>query len=85
LASLWEIAIKNSIGKLSLDKDFDVFCADALAKGFRFLPVDMAHIMKSAKRPFHHRDSFDRMLLAQAITERLDFVTRDADGIIFSV
>jgi PIN domain nuclease of toxin-antitoxin system len=77
MASLWEIAIKNSLGKLALDKDFDTFCADAVAQGFRFLPIDMAHLMKAATLPFHHRDPFDRMLVAQAIAEHLDFITKD--------
>ncbi len=77
MASLWEIAIKNSIGKLALDKGFDDFCQDVVDKGFVFLPVDMAHIMKSAKLPFHNRDPFDRILVAQAITENLEFVTTD--------
>lgn len=76
-ASLWEIAIKNSIGKLDLDKSFDEFCQDVVNKGFILLPIDMAHIMKSVKLPFHNRDPFDRILVAQAITENLDFVTRD--------
>lgn len=76
-ASLWEIAIKNSIGKLELDKSFDEFCQDVINKGFVFLPIEMAHIIKSAKLEFHNRDPFDRILVAQAITENLDFVSRD--------
>ena len=77
IASLWEIAIKNSIGKLDLDKSFDDFCKDVVEKGFIFLPVDIAHIIKSAKLPFHHRDPFDRIIVAQAISENLDFVSKD--------
>lgn len=77
LASLWEIGIKNSIGKLDLDKSFDNLCQDAVVKGFNFLPVDIAHIITSTKLPFHNRDPFDRILVAQAITENLDFVTKD--------
>ena len=44
---------------------------------FISLPIDMAHIIASAKLPFHNRDPFDRILVAQAITENLDFVTTD--------
>ena len=77
IASLWEIAIKNSIGKLDLDKSFDDFCKDVVEKGFIFLPVDITHIIKSAKLPFHHRDPFDRIIVAQAISENLDFVSKD--------
>ncbi|MEZ4828565.1 MAG: type II toxin-antitoxin system VapC family toxin [Bacteroidia bacterium] len=78
IVSLWEIAIKYSISKLELDKTFDEFCQDAVNKGFVFLPVDIAHIMQSAKLPFHNRDPFDRILVAQAITENMNFVTSDA-------
>ena len=77
IASLWEIAIKNSIGKLDLDKSFDDFCKDVVEKGFIFLRVDITHIIKSAKLPFHHRDPFDRIIVAQAISENLDFVSKD--------
>ncbi|MDX1908281.1 MAG: type II toxin-antitoxin system VapC family toxin [Bacteroidia bacterium] len=78
IVSLWEIAIKNSIGKLDLDTSFDTFCKDVVEKGFTFLPVDMAHIMKLAQLPFHHRDPFDRIIITQAIAENMDFVTIDA-------
>ena len=77
IASLWEIAIKNSIGKLDLDKSFDDFCKDVVEKGFIFLPVDIVHIIKYTKLPFHHRDPFDRIIVAQAISENLDFVSKD--------
>jgi PIN domain nuclease of toxin-antitoxin system len=77
IASLWEISIKHSIGKLDLDKSFDEFCVDVVGKGFIFLPIEMAHVMKASKLPFYNRDPFDRIIVAQAITENLDFVTRD--------
>ncbi len=60
-----------------MDKSFDDFCKDVVEKGFIFLPVDITHIIKSAKLPFHHRDPFDRIIVAQAISENLDFVSKD--------
>lgn len=77
MATMWEISIKNSLGKLDLDKSFDEFCQDAVSKGFNFLPIDMAHLIASTKLPFYHRDPFDRILVAQAISEKLNFVSKD--------
>ena len=78
IVSLWEISIKNSIGKLDLDKPFDEFCKEIVEMGFTILPIDIAHLIKSSTLPFHNRDPFDRILIAQAISENLDFVSRDA-------
>ncbi|HRI29042.1 MAG TPA: type II toxin-antitoxin system VapC family toxin [Chitinophagales bacterium] len=77
-ASLWEIAIKHSIGKLDLDGSFEEFCQDVVNKGFIFMPIDIAHLITLAGLPFHHRDPFDRILVAQAITENLNFVSKDS-------
>lgn len=78
IVSVWEIAIKYSIGKLVLDKGFDEFCQDIVNQGFQFFPLDIAHIITCANLPFHTRDPFDRLLAAQAIAENLYFVTRDS-------
>ena len=76
LASGWEIAIKIAIGKLQ-------FPIAALARQvddnhFRQLPIRLRHITATATLPFHHRDPFDRMLIAQALSEQLLLVTADA-------
>jgi PIN domain nuclease of toxin-antitoxin system len=77
IASLWEISIKNRIGKLDLNKTFDVFCEDVVKKGFVFLPIEIPHVIKAVQFPFHNRDPFDRMIAAQAITEQLELITKD--------
>lgn len=70
----WELTIKRSIGRLS----FDDGIFDALeAQGLRTLDVTMAHGVAAGSLPFHHRDPFDRMLVAQARLERLTLVTAD--------
>jgi PIN domain nuclease of toxin-antitoxin system len=74
IASVWEVAIKTSIGKLRAPEDF----ADAaVAEGLALLPIEVEHIRAVRDLPFHHRDPFDRMLVAQALVEGLALVTRD--------
>ena len=78
VASLWEMAIKVSVGRLDLKKPFETFVPDQLElNGFDQLAISFQHIAVVAKLPFHHRDPFDRLLLAQAIAEGLAVVTTD--------
>ena len=70
----WEIAIKAALGRLQTSRS----TASAVAEsGFEELPVRMAHAEVVGGLPHHHRDPFDRMLVAQAIAESLTLVTRD--------
>ena len=81
VASLWEMAIKVSIGKLDLKKPFETFVPDQLElNGFDQLEIGFHHIASVAKLPFHHRDPFDRLLVAQALTEGIPLVS--ADGLL---
>jgi PIN domain nuclease of toxin-antitoxin system len=74
-ASVWEIAIKRSLGRLTAPDDLpDVIASD----GFAWLPVDERHAWAVRSLPVHHHDPFDRMLIAQAQVERLPVVTADA-------
>lgn len=71
----WEIAIKAALGKINAD-------ADAMARGlreadFEELPITIAHTVRLRTLPAHHRDPFDRLLVAQAIEEHLTIVTHD--------
>jgi len=74
-ASVWEIAIKRSLGKLTAPDDLPERIVDG---GFSWLPVSPAHAWQVRDLPPHHRDPFDRLLVAQALTERLPVVTADA-------
>src|SRR5579872_5414533 len=66
-ASIWEIAIKVSIGKLTLADPYDVFMSQAISTtGLTILPIEVRHAAVLTTLPFHHRDPFDRMLVAQA-------------------
>lgn len=73
-ASIWEASIKRSLGKLRVDGSLARHAADA---GFELLPVLAGHAEAAGHLPHHHRDPFDRMLVAQAAAERLTLVTRD--------
>lgn len=73
-ASVWEITIKRSSGKLSFDGDvLDSITSASMS----VLPIDGHHAVLAGALPAHHRDPFDRMLIAQAITERMTILSRD--------
>jgi PIN domain nuclease of toxin-antitoxin system len=72
--SLYEISFKAATGKLQLDVDL---AAEAEQVGFAPLPLTWEHARVAGSLPLHHRDPFDRMLVAQARAERLTLVTRD--------
>ncbi len=77
VASLWEISIKNSLGKLEIDAPLEIFFKDVLHKGFNLLPIELSHILQSATLPFHHRDPFDRIIIAQSLAEQMPIITKD--------
>lgn len=74
-ASLWEIGIKTALGKLALDMDRLLVRLEDV--GFEPLPVSWRHARAVRDLPHHHRDPFDRMLVAQAICEPLRLLTHD--------
>jgi PIN domain nuclease of toxin-antitoxin system len=79
VASLWEIAIKVSIGRLPLPEPFAAFIRDQMDENaIDLLPIAPAHAFEVARLPFHHRDPFDRMIIAQAAREGLPIVSVDA-------
>jgi PIN domain nuclease of toxin-antitoxin system len=80
VASLWEIAIKVSVGKLYLPKPFDqLFPHTVQESGLSLLPIEARHLFPLSRLPYHHRDPFDRLLIAQALTEGLIIITRDPE------
>lgn len=78
-ASYWEIAIKISIGKYSLGEPVaDFFEREIAVNQFRILPIEPRHVAPLAMMPFHHRDPFDRLIIAQAMIEQIPVVSADA-------
>lgn len=72
--SAWEIAIKRSLGKLRAPEDLE---NQLRAHHFTPLPIQFSHALAVGKLSHHHRDPFDRLLIAQALAEGLTIVTRD--------
>ena len=75
-ASIWESAIKASIGKL--DVNVEELVSEIEASGFEALPITAQHAARVATLPAHHRDPFDRLLVAQAMHETMRLLTSDA-------
>lgn len=80
-ASLWEIQIKSQLGKLDLGMPVsDIVKAEVTNGPFEFLPIAAEHVLAIGDLPTHHSDPINRMLIAQARSENMEFVT--ADGIM---
>ena len=77
-ATYWEIAIKISLGKYELPEPYGLFIEREMAtNNFRILPIEPKHTAALINLPFHHRDPFDRLMIAQAIVERIPIATVD--------
>jgi len=78
VASLWEMAIKVSIGKLEMLREFDKFIPEKLEENeIDILHVSLDHLSEMMKLPFHHRDPFDRLIIAQSISENVPVIACD--------
>lgn len=77
-ASYWEIAIKVSLGKYQVPGSFKDFMDQQIAVNrLSILPITVAHSAVVASLPFHHRDPFDRLLVAQSLAENVPMVSSD--------
>ncbi len=78
VASLWEMQIKHSLGKLPLPGRVPELCASWMKPlAAELLPIDVRHLGKLYELPPHHRDPFDRILIAQALSDGLEIVSAD--------
>jgi PIN domain nuclease of toxin-antitoxin system len=73
-ATVWEVAIKVNLGKLETPESLVVAATE---EGFQPLPISMEHAERAGSLPLHHKDPFDRLLIAQAQLDGLTIVTRD--------
>lgn len=83
-ASIWEIAIKTALGKLDFRYPPEQIAQAAVETGFVELAVSAAHGAKVANLPLHHRDPFDRLLIAQALLMPAQLVTADVALVPYS-
>lgn len=79
IASLWEIAIKISLEKLELDRPFSDLSRQLSINEIGLLGIEPRHLVILTDLPFHHRDPFDRLIIAQAISEGLPVLSGDDD------
>ena len=78
-ASYWELAIKIGIGKYMLQQTIDTFFEDQLSENqFEILPIEPRHVAPLTKLDFHHRDPFDRLIIAQAMIEDISIISADS-------
>jgi len=77
IASLWEIAIKISLGKLEISESIERIIELIADNGFEILPILPEHIIKISRLEFHHRDPFDRIIIIQGLNENLQIVSKD--------
>jgi PIN domain nuclease of toxin-antitoxin system len=77
-ASYWEIAIKISAGKYRLNRSYDEFWRRGMVENnIGVLPIELRHTSQLVSLPFHHKDPFDRLLVAQTLTEHISLVSGD--------
>lgn len=76
-ASIWEMAIKSSLRRLMLPARASDYIAEKVQRGLQILAIDWPVAAAVERLPFHHRDPFDRLIIAQAQAERIDVVTKD--------
>jgi PIN domain nuclease of toxin-antitoxin system len=77
IASIWEIAIKINIGKLILKTDFQVIEQNLVNQDISILPIDITALKTYLNLPLHHRDPFDRIIIAQSIDRALTIISCD--------
>jgi len=79
IASFWEIAIKTSLGKLTLDVPFAELKTEVVKNNFQILPITFEDTLQLSMLPFHHRDPFDRIIISQAKENNLMIVSCDSN------
>lgn len=77
IISLWEIAIKMNIGKITFDGGFQQFLDLTQENGFEIAPIRPEYLNELLNLPLHHRDPFDRLIIANAIVEKWILLTAD--------
>lgn len=77
IASLWEMAIKIQLKKLNINKSIKEIIDISIQNGFILLPILPEHIIQLSQLEFHHRDPFDRMIIAQGLAEKQIIIGKD--------
>jgi PIN domain nuclease of toxin-antitoxin system len=84
IASIWEIAIKMNLGKLKLDFKLEELKEEIIKNNFEILPLDFEHLITLSTLEEFHKDPFDRILIAQAISEKQTIISKDSNFSLYS-
>jgi len=84
IASIWEVAIKLNLGKLKLDIKLEDLKEEILKNNFEILPLDFEHIIELSNLEEIHKDPFDRLIISQAISEKLTLISKDSNFSLYS-
>ncbi|WP_339812454.1 type II toxin-antitoxin system VapC family toxin [uncultured Imperialibacter sp.] len=84
IASIWEIAIKISLGKLTLGIPLSNLKEEIIKNSFEILPLDFDHLIGLSTLENHHKDPFDRVIIAQGISENLKVISKDPNFRLYS-
>ena len=79
IATFWELAIKSSMGKLDIQLSFSDLYKLVWQNNFEILPIDFDHTLIISTLHFHHKDPFDRILIAQAMVEKMVIVSKETN------
>ena len=85
IASVWEIAIKMSIGKLLMEFSFNEIEVKLAGSNISLLDISVEHTRKIISLPLYHRDPFDRMIIAQSITENFTVISKDKNFSLYPI
>ena len=85
LVSIWEIQIKAQLGKLQLRTALAQVVTDQQQNGVTLLPITLPHILALQNLPLHHKDPFDRLLIAQAQSEGANLLSKDSEATSYEV
>ncbi len=85
IATLWEIGIKYSLGRLEIHTSLETLFELVEKSGVKLLSISTSHIQTNSSLPHHHRDPFDRMIIAQSVCEDMTVVTKDRQFDLYDV
>jgi len=85
IASFWEIAIKHSLGKLTLEVPFSELKSEVIKNNFQLLSITFEDTLQLCELPFYHRDPFDRVIISQAMRNNLTLVSQDKNFKLYNV
>lgn len=86
IASIWEMVIKISLNKLSLEGKLSTLVEKhAVGNNVKLLSIQPSHVISVTNLPFHHKDPFDRLLISQCLQEKLNFLSKDKTFDLYGV